>query len=374
MNSEFREGERQSNAATARDMRRFSAIDSALTTLYSPFAARRGSAAFTMIEMLVVIALIGVLSSVLAATVVYAKRVSVQLECKTHLSEIGKTLNTLALNSGGAYPELIDDDGLPWWANVLQELDSASTLGQPGQLPSLMKVFHCRAGGALANFELSRSGTATGGGSTWLVDGTLSAGAHIGSWLRITDSSTRREIRRITSNDGANLGFNRPFPENPGNGSNYEIISFWNVFDSISYGLNFDVKDDDGGDYECVLKSDVTYPDLVTTPPVAADPDKDPDLYYYTEIAKPAEFILVSEADTQDADPANWTGSRISMGAITRDSGDFPPNNAPIVGRHRGHANVLFSDLHVEALEVRVGEHWTKNVNGNTALWTLPDD
>ena len=335
---------------------------------------RLSGAAFTLIEMLVVIALIGVLTSVLAATVIYAKRVSVQLECKTHLSEIGKTLNTLALSNGGAYPELIDDDGLPWWANVLQEWDSASTLGKPGQLPSLMKAFHCRAGGALANFTLSRSGTATGGDSTSLDDGSLVAGAHIGSWLRITSSATPREIRRITSNDGVILGFNRPFPENPRNGSTYEIISFWDVFDSISYGLNFDVMDDDGGHYECVPELDATYPELAIPPPAGADSDKNPDAYSYTQIAKPAEFILISEADTQNPDPAYWTGSRISMGAITRDAADFPPYDAPIVGRHSGSANVLFADLHVEALEVRVGEHWTKNVNGNTALWTLPDD
>ena len=319
MNSEFttNENERASDTATARDIRRLGAVHSALTTHDSLFIRRRKAAAFTLIEMLVVIALIGVLASMLTVVIIFARRLSIQLECRGHLSEIGKTLNQMALNAGGVYPDLVDDDGIPWWANVFEEWAGSSSaridtdpstigLQLPVQLPAQMRIFHCRMAGALNN-----------------------------------------------SPEEANM-----------------LIRAANLANSISYGLNFDVMDSDTKHYHASNTVDPYSPRFPATLTVN---DKYPDEFYYTQIATPATFILVSEADTQDPDPVNWTGSRISMGAITRDAADLPPNDAPIVGRHGGWANVLFADLHVEAMEVG-GGHWTKDVNTNTALWTLPDD
>ena len=368
MNSKFRaDGNERTRAdAGASRKRRCRAVRSALTI------RRRKAASFTLIEMLVVIALIGVLASMLTVVIVFARRLSIQLECRGHLSEIGKTLNQMALNAGGAYPQLVDHHG-PWWANVYEEWGGSADLGQPGRLPSQMRIFHCRMAGALQNFGLIDEGTATGGSATTLDDSGKSwtANAYVGCWLRITSGNAAGERRVVTGNSSDQIAFSASFSENPGAGTTYQIIEIATIANSISYGLNFDVMLADGTPYECVGKSDVNYPDLSNPPGGAAD--KYPDELYYTQVARPAEFILVSEADTQDPNPANWTGSRISMGAIARDAADLPPYDAPIVGRHGGWANVLFADLHVEAMEVG-GGHWTKDINTNTALWTLPDD
>jgi prepilin-type processing-associated H-X9-DG protein len=151
-----------------------------------------------------------------------------------------------------------------------------------------------------------------------------------------------------------------------------------NLFNSISYGLNFDVKD--FGVPANVppipprpyCASSTSSPYSPTFPSSLTTYDKQPDQYRTTEIHALSEFILISEANTQDPNPANWTGGRISMGAITRTGSDSPPNNAPIVGRHSGYANVLFADGHVDAIEIAPGQGPSRDINMNTPLWTLP--
>ena len=271
------------------------------------------SLAFTLIELLIVLALIGILASTVAVVAVYVRKVSVRVECQGHMREIGKTLNAMMLANGGEFPtlDLTDDNTkIPWWAQVFSEwtgnesakidTDAAAGLQLPIQLPAQMAVFHCRMGGALQN----------------------------------------------SPNEG-NMA-----------------VRATNLSNSISYGLHFDVKLDDGTPYECVAGTN----QLTAATATPDDDDKKADTFNFSEVKDAARFIVMSEADTQDPDPANWTGGRISMGAV-----NAPPNDAPIAGRHEGWANVLFADMHVEMMQAN-GEHWAKNINDNTALWTLPND
>lgn len=258
--------------------------------------------------MLVVLALVALLSSMVTAVIVMARRFSIRVECQEHERQIGQTLNALMLSNGGLYPALKDANDIPWWANIFAEWAGSESakidtdpgtagLQLPSQLPKAMETFHCRMAGAL------------------------------------------------------------------------DVSSEANLKKSISYGIHFDLKLDDADKtpYECTPGSNT----LQNPPATAAD--KHADAFYYTEIEKPSEFILLSETDTQSSDPTPWTGGRISMGVITRDGSDDPPDNAPIVGRHGGFANVLFADMHVAPMQVD-GQSWPTAINGNTRLWTLPDE
>jgi len=287
----------------------------------------RERAAFTLVEMLVVIGLMAILSSILLVVIASARRMSIRNECQYNLKQIGVALNQIMLESGGAYPLLLEqDDGqpLPWWVRVVQQWEGvAAREGQgaidtdpaapgiqlPSQLPHSMALLHCRLAPPL--------------------DDKTPAGRLLG------------------------------------------------LHNSISYGIHFDVMLSDGTPYRCAAGTQV-----LSNPPTTAA-DKFQDTYYYTQIRHPGEFILVSEAPCWKADanedgsltfPDDWAGAKISMGAISRDATDVPPFGAPIVGRHGGSANVLFADLHVEAMEAVPGETATRNVNANTPLWTLPDD
>ncbi len=54
----------------------------------------------------------------------------------------------------------------------------------------------------------------------------------------------------------------------------------------------------------------------------------------------------------------------------------MPPNNAPIIGRHSGYANILFGDYHVEAVQITSvpGQvpSASLNINYDYSKWTLP--
>jgi len=296
------------------------------------FRVFRNRFAFTLVEMLVVMALIAALAGTLAVAAVYARRLSVRVECQSNMHEIGTTLNSLMLTEGGQFPELgwsDDNSTIPWWARVYAEWQgsggsridtdpSTDGLQLPDQLPGAMKSFHCRMGGALRH--------------------------------PVDDPPPATPEEQMASR-------------------------VKNLFNSISYGLHFDTKldtassDTPGTPYECVPDTN----ELTGATGSPSADDKKPDILYATEIKDPSRFILLSEAHTQDPDPANWTGGRITMSAITRDGSDVPPGNAPIPGRHGGSANVLFADMSMDVLRVS-GEHWTKDVNLNTALWTLPAD
>jgi prepilin-type N-terminal cleavage/methylation domain-containing protein/prepilin-type processing-associated H-X9-DG protein len=295
----------------------------------------------TLIEVLVVLGLVAMLASMVTIVIVQVRHFSYQVECQENLRQIGQTLNQIALNNGGRYPlyeeEVTVEDSagadvvyyVPWWVNVFRQwegsrdlldidkrdTDEAIGIQLPDQVPAAMKSFHCRLGGALAP-----------------------------------------------------LG---PKPSEYSNQREYDQILMRNWTRTLSYGMNFDVKREDGMAYACYPETNALYPALENPP--ATMEDRRPDMYFITEIKTPSKFILLSEADTQDPDPINWSGGRIAPTA-TDGVSENNLHPAPIVGRHDGRANVLFADMHVDMVDVNPEGPWTDNINLNTPFWTLPDD
>ncbi len=359
--------------------------------------------------MLVVIAMIGILSSILLVVISAVHSMSIRNQCQYNLNQIGVTLNQIMLSNGGAYPLLWDSGGFPWWARVHQEWEGTSTwegqgvidtnaaapgLQMPLELPEAMTLFHCRAAPPLnpapgepsmptrvlnlhnsisygMNFDVRRyrpdgmgeqyrcSGRATGGSPNSLTDDTNTwiADEYLGNSIRLTSGPSAGESRAVLANTADTIVFAAPpFSSDPEPGTRYEI---WNA------------------GYQDLLNRPRALLPLPTDP---ADGDGYPDLYYYTEIKHPGEFILLSEANVAEWDAngngtRDWTGGRIGMMASqANETGALLREVAPIVGRHDGWANVLFADLHLELMEAIQGETATRNVNLNTPLWTLPDD
>lgn len=277
---------------------------------------KRAERGFTLVEVLVVLGIIGVLASILSIAVIQARRLSVRTQCQNNLRQIGSALQQIALDRSGAYPKLKDDKEIPWWAYVFGELS-----GKLSRLDRDPSADDLQLPGQLPNM------------------------------MDILHCPTGGAL------DGSSPG---------------------NLDRSISYGLNFDVRDSDDKPYNFRDNANPyssRFPDTLTVD------DKKADKIHQADIKKHSAFILVSEADTQATDAVDywtgavhWTGGRISMAAITRDGSDEPPGNAPIVGRHSGYANVLFADLHVEALLALEGEGSPTNVNEDTGLWTLPNE
>ena len=154
--------------------------------------------AFTLVEMLIVMALIAMLAGTLAVAALHARGLSVRVECQSHMKEIGTTLNGLMLADGGKFPALGGDgNGMHWWAKVFAEWQDGHDLGKVGELPGGLDAFHCRMGGALQNLSLADSGTATGGTTTVISDSSKSwtDDQHRGCWLRIASGANDGEKR-----------------------------------------------------------------------------------------------------------------------------------------------------------------------------------
>src|SRR5947208_1026723 len=96
------------------DMAHSSCLDSNM------LKARSG---FTLIEMLVVVAIIGLLVGILAPSLSAARRVSKATKCKANLHDIGIGMK--------AYLD-VNRDTFPWAARMPSPLHPQS--GQPGQL------------------------------------------------------------------------------------------------------------------------------------------------------------------------------------------------------------------------------------------------
>jgi prepilin-type N-terminal cleavage/methylation domain-containing protein/prepilin-type processing-associated H-X9-DG protein len=331
-NVERQNAEQECNgkARAPQSRRSFRRARSALCILHLPALRVAGSAfcvrAFTLLEMLVVIGIIGMLAGLLASAVLYAHNLSIRTECQQNLNHIGQTVSMLVLSNNGLFPigpplsssntiaplsnayprpqvttpggTTSNDFGFPWWARVFEQWEGDMGLlyaknpngtyftdnGQVdanfnpngfvlnAQLPPTMNGLRCRAGGAL---------------------------------------------------DGSSVA---------------------NLFNSISYGINFDVKD--AGipnntppvpprEYctwttwshslaynpgNVVLYNDVVYTCLLAntnSAPGQSNPDWQPtnycpnfpnnlstadmcpDQYRATEIQNPGAFILIAEASTQ---------------------------------------------------------------------------
>ena len=317
-----------------------------------------GPRGFTLVEMLVVMAVVGILAATLSAVLIKVRHTSAQVACGENMRQVGTTLNAIMLANGGVYPTLYrwtdtstdpdtvtiptvfggaDDwdgeNGTPWWALIYAEWQGSVNLDTnfdasepdkielPDQLPAAMKSFQCRMAPPLAQPVQTNSNAAN---------------------MRALDRS-------------------------------------------ISYGLNYDVAMADGTLYNCVDESDANYPDLdASAAPGAAtqaetDANLAPDAIVFSRIRRPAEFILLAEAYVE-----NGTGGRIRSAATTNVTNASDPDGARVVGRHGGKSNAYFGDGHVEAVAAPTLDNWatgttdympwSQDINKNTPLWTLPND
>ena len=365
-------------------------------------------------------AIIATLAGMLTGVILYARNLSIRVQCQQNLHQIGEAVSLLVLNNSGlcpigpafdahnnprtdglanAYPQPQNSDanpsvpnnsGFPWWARVFEQME-----GDMGLL------FAKNAAGVYA--------------TNGLTDAGLNPNGHVLT-AQLPQTMNIFHCRMAPALDGA---------------------SVVNLFNSISYGINFDVKD---AGYLAAINPPTQQSNPSTqqrpycasswTGPLAQDPysqdfpnnlktpeDKYPDQYSANEIQNPGTFILISEACVLDTGllpkpfsqalsqaplwnstasyvPSNivsdnglvytctasnigceptlnpndwklgyWTGGRISMGDTTsnqtgyeRTSADSPQYNVPIVGRHSGYANVLFADWHVEAIQIIPGQ------------------
>lgn len=291
-----------------------------------PLTLSRG---LTLIEILVVLALVAMLASMVTIVIVHARHFSYQVECQENLRQIGQTVNQIAMNNNGEYPgyltTVVNDDAsasytLPWWVTVYRQWDSSRDLLDdkadafgiqlPDQVPAAMKSFHCRMAEPITPTPATDDET------------------KMKNWMR-----------------------------------------------RLSYGLNVNVKLNDGKTpYTCVADTDSAYPALQNPP--STEDDRNPDKFFMSEIQTPAEFILLSECHVEPWDANDW-GARIAPSAMT--SAAHP--RSPIIGRHSGRANVLFADMHIDTVDAvkdikqdPPDGPWTGEINLNNPLWTLPDD
>jgi len=346
-----------------------------------------------LIELLVVIVIIGILALLLGTAILYGRRHAFSVSCQSNLQQMGTALLDLAQTNGGLYPNLLNayprplpsdanqsapnDSGFPWWARVYQELE-------PDPQGGLGRLFVKSDNGIYIpdpNIPVLPANRNS-------VDFDLNPMAHLLTSQLPPTFANLFHCRMAGALQTSAMGVIN---------TNSYISGATNLFNSISYGINFDVKDSNGMQY-CSMPNAVT-------PPIPYSPDfpnnltpadKQPDPYYIAELTNPGAFILVSEAYTGELPPLGpppspptfwtgasppygpdfpappyWTGSRISMGVIFRNASDSPPYSAPIVGRHDGRANVLYGDLHVASEQVVSGGTVTNNINVNTPLWTL---
>ncbi len=110
----------------------------------------RNRKGFTLIEMLVVIAIIAILAGMLTGVILYARNLAIRAECQQNLNHIGQAVSLLVLSNGGLYPHLTDayrtqaasdatyvavntgfswnNSGFPWWARVFEQWKDLGSL------------------------------------------------------------------------------------------------------------------------------------------------------------------------------------------------------------------------------------------------------
>ena len=344
--------------------------------------------AFTLVELLTVIGIIGVLAALIGTAMLYAHRHAVSVTCQHNLSQIGTAVLDLAQTNGGLLPNLTNaypnpdptyqdpitgkvvtvpviDYGFPWWARVYQEIDpdpqgglgllfAKTKVQEPGIVPAY--YYYC--------YETS---TPTAG----TLDAALNPNGHV-----LTSQLPPTFANLFHCGMAGTLASPNPILTPAQN--------YVDFFNSLSYGINFDVKLANGTPYTCVATTATNYPALAiapgSDPPYTAIQDMNPDPFYIADMKNPGAFILISEAYTGEGPPIRpnpippyWTGGRIAMQATEGLSSNVC-HPAPIVGRHDGRANVLYGDLHVASEQAVSGGTQTININVNTPLWTLPGE
>jgi len=85
-----------------------------------------GKPAFTLIELLIVVAVIGVLAGLLVPTVLTTMQKAKQVQCQSNLRQIALSVKTYATDYRGSIPPTyIQDSGL-YWCNLLAKRDLPS--------------------------------------------------------------------------------------------------------------------------------------------------------------------------------------------------------------------------------------------------------
>jgi prepilin-type N-terminal cleavage/methylation domain-containing protein/prepilin-type processing-associated H-X9-DG protein len=80
----------------------------------SPNGPRRSAAAFTLIELLTVIAIIGILAAILIPTIGSVRDKAKQANCLSNLRNWGTAINTYAIENRGNYWVSLDNGFEPW--------------------------------------------------------------------------------------------------------------------------------------------------------------------------------------------------------------------------------------------------------------------
>ena len=320
--------------------------------------ARRG---LTLVEMLVVMGLIGVLAGMLTYAIVTARRFSLRVACQENLRQIGQTLHSMALSSGGAYPRREDTQSIPWWANVYRNWEGAAPIDKdpntgnlqlPEQLPAGMKTFKCPMGNPL---DISGPDA---------LRNSISYGFNFDVAYYDESKDPTHAVAPVPPHSACPVHcpiHKAVFCPSVGSCANQKARPAGVPYTSVRV-LG-------------VAPYDV-YPPWT---PCIHDKYDDPtyaDDYFFSQIRTPATFILLSEANAGNKDVTgggmpNWTGGRIASDAIARDNNDTPAGRCPIVPRHGEMANVLFADIHVELRQVILGESETINPNMALSNWTL---
>jgi len=334
-----------------------------------------GCEALTLIEVLVVIGLIGLLAAVLSVAVAQARRFSLRVACQENLRQIGQTVHQMALNNGGRYPVLEDNQRIPWWANVYRQWEGAAPLDAKAdvpnlqfprdphyQLPSGMKVFKCPVAAPLN------------------VDGYVEGDLDENNDARRA-ANLRRSISYGLNFDVAYYDASKgPLPATvpPHSTCPVHCPTHMAVFCPAVGSCSNQIPRPVGLPYTSARVFGVA-PYTVFPPWPPCIHDKYDDHVYADEritarIRHPSAFVLVSESNAGDKDVtgdgvADWTGGRIACDVIARNSADTPPGRCPIVPRHNGMANVLYADIHVELQSVSLTmtggdfnmelKHWT---------------
>jgi prepilin-type N-terminal cleavage/methylation domain-containing protein len=94
------------------------------------FSTRPRAAAFTLIELLCVIAIIGLLASLLVPVAGRARNSADEAACISNLRQIGGVLTTFATENNGVYPEIENDPSNPIHTSSDGSGDPVPTLAQ----------------------------------------------------------------------------------------------------------------------------------------------------------------------------------------------------------------------------------------------------
>jgi prepilin-type N-terminal cleavage/methylation domain-containing protein/prepilin-type processing-associated H-X9-DG protein len=368
-------------------------------TPHSAFCTR----AFTLIEMLVVMGIIGMLAGMLTAIILHARNLSFRVGCQQNLNHIGQAVSLLVLSNNGLYPIGPQvSRTLPGFPGSWQGVWNSSTTYHGGDIVlDSGAAYYCLQSNTSFEPPNSNWGFLPGMSNAYPNSGNDSG---FPWWARVFEQMEGNMEPLFAKNTSTENTVTEPYLTNgavdPIFNPNGHVLtaqlpqtmnvfhcpaaspldgsSVVNLFNSISYGINFDMKDSGRGSGASPwppLPAPQTWPPGPPFPPPWQRPynssfvpfsslsysslfpnylnanDEHPDQYRATEIQNPSQFILLSEANTQGPEwngtwvgawtnGASWPASQAityEVGAIvldggvcyrcvTRNSNSEPPN------------------------------------------------